>query len=149
MALRTPPGFSTEHGLVEDMSGEYEPHGVEGDTPEHVAEWRGETFSFPTSSTPGQALPEQVPQPQIVAVALATFGLSPLLGAALVRTLGCTESDGAEALADLPEAELSNITQEILVGDELRPPTFFEKGAVHTFFKKLRASCLPTPVAPA
>ena len=124
MALRTPPGFSLEHGFAEGLPGTYEPLGGEDDVPELAAEFDGETATILPTSTCGQDLPHvpgPTPQPQTVAIALATYGLSPLLGAALVRTLGCDEEDSAEALADLPDSELPNLTNELLIGDELRP----------------------------
>ena len=90
MALRTPPGFSLEHGFVENMPGNYEPQGGEDDVPEYGAELHGEMGAIlPTSTLPVQ---EHL-QPQIVAIALATYGLSPMLGAALLHTLGCNEED--------------------------------------------------------
>ena len=142
MAIRTPPGFSLEQGLGEAELA-YEPLG-EDDAGEELG-LLGDVTLLPTPDQGPVAghVPENTPRPQTVAVALATYGLSPLLGAALISTLGCSEEDSAEALADLPESELPKLTSDLLIGDELRPATYFEKGAVHTFFRKLRSSWAP------
>ena len=147
MAIRTPPGFSLEQGLGEAELA-YEPLG-EDDAGEELG-LLGDVTLLPTPDQGPVAghVPENTPRPQTVAVALATYGLSPLLGAALISTLGCSEEDSAEALADLPESELPKLTSDLLIGDELRPATYFEKGAVHTFFRKLRSSWAPAPLAP-
>ena len=130
------------------MSCIYEPQ-VEDVTHDEEAGFQGETTAIcPTTSIFAPPVQEHTPGPQTVAVALAAYGLSPLLGAALVNTLGCSEDDSAEALADLPETEIPNLTNDLLIGEELRPPTYFEKGAVHTFFRKLRSSLVPPPLAP-
>ena len=140
MALSPPPGFSVEHGLVGGPSDGYEPHGVE-DVPSE----RGPATPPFIPATSIFAPPQSSPRPQTVAIALASFGLSPLLGTALMQTIGCGEEDDADALAALPEAEIPNIAKDLLIGDDMRPPTYFEKGTIYSFFKKLREAMSPAP----
>ena len=54
--------------------------------------------------------------------------------------MGCDNDDSAESLAAAPQEEVTELIKGVVVGDPCREPTFFEKGALHSFFKKLRAA---------
>ena len=71
--------------------------------------------------------PSTSPSSKTVAIVMASFGLSPLLSTALLQTVGCNETDDAEALAALPEEEIPNIAKDMWIGEKMRPPTYFEK----------------------
>ena len=135
MALPPPPGFALEHGFVDGAP--YEPQ--EGDQ----AAIRP-TILPPVPDGPGVASPA----PRTVGLAFAAYGLSPLLGGSLLALLQCGEEDSAEDLAAVPDTDLDAALPDMIVGDEGRPPTLFEKGAVRSFFKKLRSAfTTPPPLA--
>ena len=87
------------------------------------------------TSVAGQAI-----KPLTVGLAFAAYGLSPVLSASLLVSMGCEEDDPADVLAAAPQEEITDLIKGVVVGDECRVPTFFEKGALHSFFKKLRTA---------
>ena len=137
MALPPPPGFAMEHGFTDGAP--YEPQ--VGDL----------AATLPTPILPAAAdgPGASSPAPRTIGLAFAAYGLSPLLGGSLLALLQCGEEDSAEDLAAVPDTDLDTALPDLAVGDEGRPPTLFEKGAVRSFFKKLRtAFATPTPFAP-
>ena len=44
-----------------------------------------------------------------------------------------------------PQEDVTELIKGVVVGDPCREPTFFEKGALHSFFKKLRAAFEVSP----
>ena len=90
-------------------------------------------------STPAPFVPGST-----VGVAFAAYVLSAPLRHALLRTFECGEEDSADALAETPEAEVEEILGELLVDEDMRPPTRMEKGYVRSFFRKLRTQACST-----
>ena len=130
MALLPPAGFTPEHGLIDDPQLPYEPP-AEDRAP-------GTPRAAPSIFAPPAAPPFKT-----VAVAMADHDLPPALMCSLFTVLGCGENDDATALGALPEEEIPNIVKELTLGDDMRAPTFFEKGLVYSFFKKLRSALAP------
>ena len=129
MALPPPAGFTPEHGFAEDPQLPYEP----------LAEERAPGTPRAASIFAHPAAPDY----KTVSAAMAEHDLPPSLMCALMTTLGCGENDNSAVLGSLPEEEVPNIIKDLSLGDESRAPTFFEKGLVYSFFKKLRAACAP------
>ena len=87
----------------------------------------------------------QAVKPLTVGLAFAAYGLSPVLSASLLVSMSCDEDDPADVLAAAPQEEVTDLIKGVVVGDECRVPIFFEKGALHSFFKKLRAAFEDSP----
>ena len=141
MAIPPMAGFTVEHGL-RDGAEVYEPQGG------------GDRFRQPPVARVGvePGLPlvpvEKESTLDTVSSAFAALGLSYPLQAALLQAMGCGEDDAVDALVAAPQEEVNELIKNVVVGEEERAPTFFEKGALHSFFKKLRAALADPPSAP-
>ena len=140
--LPTPPGFNADQGFVNgDAASSYEPWA--GDQmgaadPANPPPTQVSIFGPGLSQMVPSTTPAPSPAPRTVGIAFAAFGLSPLLGGSLLALLQCGEEDSAEDLSAVPDADIDTALPDLQVGDEARPPTLFEKGAINNFFKKLR-----------
>ena len=141
MAIPPMAGFTVEHGL-RDGAEVYEPQGG------------GDRLRQPPVARVGvePGLPlvpvEKESTLDTVSSAFAALGLSYPLQAALLQAMGCGEDDTVDALVAAPQEEVNELIKNVAVGEEERAPTFFEKGALHSFFKKLRAALADPPSAP-
>ena len=85
-------------------------------------------------------------KPVTMAIAFASFGLSPLLRDPLLNALQCPEDADPEVFTMLPESDVHQVLGQVVIGEAVRSPSPFERGQLFLFFKKLRR-CWEEPPA--